>query len=424
MALKQIDQDTIQPGGKRGLPGRTSFAIVNENTAEAEQRLSTLEGGSGGVSASIAALQAGLLEEAQTRAELDDVLGARIDAEQIARQDADGALAAIVGRLSGRNRIINGSHLIAQRATNKPVVDTGFNPQYHCVDRWYMASAGTMMAMSQQLFPAGQTAVPGNPATFLRVGSISNNSASALAYTGQTVEDVRTFSGTNSVLSFWAKASSTRKMGVSTVQYFGAGGSADTNQVWPVLNLTTEWQKFTVQIALPSCAGKIIGANNHVRLRLWIDVGSNYTNIAGVVGSQSGDFDIALVQWEDGDVPTAFEFEHPGDLLLRCYRYCYRYDQEAGNAFTLAMVLDASSAIAFLNFAVPMRTKPSARSVGALATITDIGGSKPVTGITLIPIGTNRIALTLASSGLTPAQSVYVGAPFGGAVSYIFDAEL
>lgn len=263
---------------------------------------------------------------------------AAVDAKVLAANNAFDAQIAglparvdtlINGRINGKNVLINGNHYFAQRGPNRSVIDTGYNPQYHCVDRWYMASAGTLMAMSQQIFPAGQTAVPGNPSYFLRVGSITNNAAASLAYTGQTVEDVRTFSGKASTLSFWAKASSARKLGVSTVQHFGSGGSSDANQVWPVLNLTTAWQLFTVAITLPSVAGKVIGANNHVRLRLWIDAGASYTGVAGAVGSQSGDFDIALVKWEDGTVATGFEFEQPSEILSQCQRY-YRKSYSYG----------------------------------------------------------------------------------------------
>lgn len=135
MALKQIDQDTIQPGGKRGLPGRTSFAIVNENTAETEQRLSTLEGGSGGVSALIAALQEGLAGESQTRAMQDDELGTRIDAEQIARQADDEALAARIGRIPGKNRLINGNFDFSQRGVTGSRTSAAVEAIY-TVDRW------------------------------------------------------------------------------------------------------------------------------------------------------------------------------------------------------------------------------------------------------------------------------------------------
>ena len=126
---------------------------------------------------------------------------------------------------------------------------------------------------------------------------------------------------------------------------------------------------------------------------------------------------------ERGEFATPFQARDQGFEEFLCQRYAYLYKQEPGNAFTNAVVLNSTTLLAFLNFARPMRAKPSARSVASNVTVTDAGGSRPFVSQSLIPIGANRIAITVQSIGLTPGQSAYLGAQ-GSGFAVLFDADL
>ncbi|MGF6420031.1 hypothetical protein ABH900_003548 [Stenotrophomonas sp. AN71] len=228
-----------------------------------------------------------------------------------------------VALLTGKNLIINGDFRFWQRATAQTERDTGYAPLYLAADRWYMAAAATKVGMSRQAFTVGQTQVPGSPQYYMRVSSNSGISAAALGYFGQTIEGVGTFAGQTATLSFYAKGNVAAKLGVSFVQSFGTGGSPDNwSIVGPVLNISTTWKLYTVTVDIPSIAGKAVGSgNDHLRVRLWLDAGSNYTDQAGAVGSQTWALDIANVQIEAGGIATGFEQRNPALEMLLCQRY-------------------------------------------------------------------------------------------------------
>ena len=64
MTQKHIDQEIRLPNGKIGVDAYDAFAIVNENSQDAEQRLSVLEASGQDVEA----LKVGLQQETQARA--------------------------------------------------------------------------------------------------------------------------------------------------------------------------------------------------------------------------------------------------------------------------------------------------------------------------------------------------------------------
>ena len=94
------------------------------------------------------------------------------------------------------------------------------------------------------------------------------------------------------------------------------------------LSLTTSWQKFTVTVSVPSISGKTLGTdgNDYLGVLFWFDAGSSYATRAASLGQQSGTFDIANVQLEEGSVATPFE-QRPAGLELQL---CQRYYEQSG----------------------------------------------------------------------------------------------
>lgn len=226
-----------------------------------------------------------------------------------------------------RNKIINGNFDIRQRGTSQST--TG----YGSADRWYCNNVGTTKVASLQTFTLGQTEVPGNPKYFMRhavtsVAGIGNNCSM-----NQYIEFVSTLAGNTATLTFWAKADAAKNIAVGFDQDFGTGGSPSA----PVLGigaqlvpLTTAWQKISITLQIPSITGKTMGATTSdgaLTLVFWFDAGSNYNAMAASLGQQSGTFDIAQVQLEEGSLATRFEQRSYGDELALCLRY---YETSAG----------------------------------------------------------------------------------------------
>jgi hypothetical protein len=220
-----------------------------------------------------------------------------------------------------RNKLINGNFDIWQRGTSQT------NDGYGSADRWQNSHSGSTKTASQQAFTLGQTDVPGNPKYYLRhvVSSVAGNVNYCLAL--QKFEGVETLAGQTATLSFWAKADSNKNIATEFFQYFGSGGSP-SSQVETVgvttYSLTTSWQKFTATVAIPSISGKTIGTDGRDCLGLifWFDAGSNWNSRTNSLGQQSGTFDIAQVQVEEGPVATPFEHRPIGMELSLCQRYC------------------------------------------------------------------------------------------------------
>lgn len=256
-----------------------------------------------------------------------------------------------------RNKIINGNFDIWQRGTS---LASGTGGRY-LADRFTNASIGSTYTVSQQFFSNGQTDVPNNPSYFHRtvVSSVAGNGN--LGYLVQSVESVKTLAGKTATLSFYAKADSAKPISIEFLQAFGTGGSPST----PVtgigvqkLNLTTSWQKFTVTANIPSITGKTIGTdgNDYLAVIFWFNAGSDFNARTNSLGQQSGTFDIAQVQLEEGSVATPFEIRPIGTELALCQRYYWKGFARAGGTNSNSI---GSLSESFICFPVNMRVMPT-----------------------------------------------------------------
>lgn len=217
-----------------------------------------------------------------------------------------------------RNKIINGNFDIWQRGTSQTT------DGYGSADRWISNQNVSTKTASQQSFANGQTDVPGNPKYYWRHVVTSGNSVDSLIAAEQRIESVQTLAGQTATLSFWAKADSNKNISTELIQSFGFGGSSTLNTIEVrTYNLTTSWQKFTATVSIPSISGKTIGTNGNdcLVLLIWLDAGSVFNSRTNSLGNQSGTFDIAQVQLEEGSVATPFEHRPIGTELALCQRY-------------------------------------------------------------------------------------------------------
>ena len=259
-----------------------------------------------------------------------------------------------------RNKIINGNFDIWQRGTSQATGGYGSD------DRWNNDNVGSTKTHSRQTFAPGQTDVPGNPTYFSRTTVVSSVVGAAnRVLKSQKIEGVHTFAGQTVTLSFWAKADASKNIAIEFAQNFGTGGSPSTVVTFGTNTsaLTSSWKKFTITLAIPSISGKAIGTNNDDSLQLffWFDAGSNFNARTNSLGQQSGTFDIAQIQLEQGGQATAFEQRPIGTELALCQRYFYK-----SSTFSCGTTIPAMFGYS------PMRGIP-------VPTITNLGGAGTVT---------------------------------------------
>ena len=224
------------------------------------------------------------------------------------------------GKYSGfKNYIINGNFDIWQRENSQTSYGYGSD------DRWHNANNGSTKTHSQITCTDTERALF-NASKFSRTVVSSVVGASNFVLKQQAIEDITKLAGKTVTLSFWAKADSSKNIEVRMLQAFGSGGSpsAPVNNIGQQLvALTSTWQKKTITITVPSIIGKTLGTDGvHTTaswLRFTFDAGSGYEG--STVGQQSGTFDIAQVQLEQGSVATPFENRPIGLELSLCQRY-------------------------------------------------------------------------------------------------------
>jgi hypothetical protein len=259
----------------------------------------------------------------------------------------------------GNNRIINGDFSVNQRGFS-----SGTNNATYCFDRWKMYTFGGSITYSAQT--ATLATLPESAASFLRIITSGQSSANDVTYVTQKIESVRTLSAKTVVVSFWAKAgSSTPKIAVSLMQYFGVGGSAvSTHTYVGTVTLSSGWTRYSVSVTLPSISGKTIGTSDSLDLLLWVSAGSTSDSNTGSLGIQSNTFDIWGVQLEEGSVASAFKQKSYAEELRACQRY-YATGKIRSRIDSFPVAVGFSS----LFPVAPMRTTPTMTGTASLGTL-------------------------------------------------------
>lgn len=220
-----------------------------------------------------------------------------------------------------KNYIINGGFDVWQRGTSQ--ASSGYGSD----DRWINANSGSTKTHSQVACTDTERALF-NASYFSRTVVSSVAGAGNNCIKAQFIEDVTKLAGKTVTLSFWAKADSNKNIAIEFEQNFGTGGSPSVSIAGigaQQVSLTTIWQKKTITVTLPSIIGKTLGTNGinttSTAIGFWFDAGSNYNTYTNSLGQQSGTFDIAQVQLEQGTVATPFEQRPYGLELSLCQRY-------------------------------------------------------------------------------------------------------
>jgi hypothetical protein len=229
-----------------------------------------------------------------------------------ARDLADLGGSADAGGLTGRNLIINGAFQCWQRSTS---VSSQTGSGYKTADRWYTNASGGTYNQSQQTVTLGDSTI-GDFKYFLRHEVTTGDDFTGILY---RIEDVQSVPEGTVTLSFYAKGTNPNSGHFEMIarQDFGTGGSpsSDVIQTAQDVTLTSSWQRFELQITVPSISGKTLGTNGDSYYQL------QFTQPSDDDSSDAWTLDITGVQLEVGQTATPFEHRSFGDELARCLRY-------------------------------------------------------------------------------------------------------
>ena len=307
-----------------------------------------------------------------------------------------------------KNYIINGNFDVWQRDTSQTTNGYGSD------DRWYNSNAGSTKTHSQITCTDTERALF-NASYFSRTVVSSVAGVGSYVIKRQAVENVTKLAGKTVTLSFWAKADSNKNIVIEFKQFFGTGGSPSAH-IYKIgsqkVALTTAWQKKIITVTIPSIIGKTIGTDGvHTTgtdVQFWFDAGSDYNSRTDSLGQQSGTFDIAQVQLEEGSVATPFENRPYGLELSLCQRYFRSLGLNtswrsigAGSTNT-GTLLDST-----YELPIPMRRNPDLSVVGAYSnyTIADGVSAHTPTSIFIQDTSTDCINIRAIYSGGTAGRS-------------------
>lgn len=316
-----------------------------------------------------------------------------------------------------KNRFINGGFDIWQRGTS-------FTSTSYCADRFLIQLNGTTASATRQSFAVGQTAVPDNPAYYMRCAVNSVAGAGSACYLGQRIESVAALAGKRVTVSFYAKADAARKIAMEATQFFGTAGPGSVNGIGvTTFNLTSSWQKFYVTFDLPALAVTTLGPNgdDFLQIALWMDAGANFSARTNALGQQSGTFDFAQWQLELGEAATSFEKRPPAIEQLLCSRYCQVFKASVGTGISVGTQYSGASAFVPLPLPTLMRASPSLTNLGA--PLRWVGAATSSSDPTVQSINPGLVGLIFAVSGGTPWSSGYASAS-GGPLSLLLEAEI
>ena len=252
-------------------------------------------------------------------------------------QAKDGTVALIDNVKGFKNYIINGNFDIWQykdAGLTYPQTSSGYGSD----DRWGNSHNGSTKTHSQVACTDMERALF-NASYFSRTVVTSVAGVNNYVIKTQRIENIYKLAGKTITLSFWAKADGNKKLGVSSEVQYGTGGSPSSELIkagiQQILDLTTVWKKFTIVATLPTAVGKTLGTDGvHTsfnQITFWFDAGSTLAPYIPGMIQQSGTFDIAQVQLEEGSVATPFEQRPYGLELSLCQRY---YEINARNSVT------------------------------------------------------------------------------------------
>lgn len=223
----------------------------------------------------------------------------------------------------GKNYLINGGFDRWDYATSQTTSGYGSD------NRWINANVGSTKTHSRVASGDTERSVFNSP-FFSRTAVSSVAGAGNFCQKYQRIENVTELAGKTVVISFKGKADAPKNIAIELIQHFGTGGTPSAEVLGigsQLIPLTATWAEKSVTIQLPPIEGKTLGTDgvhtSYTALGIWFEAGSDYTTRAASLGQQSGTFDIAEIQIEEGSVATPWSpyFGIFGGEQQACERY-------------------------------------------------------------------------------------------------------
>ncbi len=293
----------------------------------------------------------------------------------------------------GRNYLINGAFEVNQRSFSSTSSSLVFT-----YDRWMTegASAGGSITWSSQALSPGSIE-PNLPTMgkILRIVTASLGTSN-YALISQKIEDARLLAGKTVTVSWWAKAGSgSPYMQVVLQSNYGSGGSPDTRNQSPAIQLSTSWARYSYTFTVPSASGKTVGANSWTMPYFLVSDGV----IFNTLGAQNNTFDFWGMQLEEGSYATPFRRNAPS--IQAELAACQRYFQALGAGTTGQYYSGSTLVECGITFPVVMRAAPTLTHAGNY-TVLDIGVAvRTASGTSLTVAGPTGAQIMLSGVGGT-----------------------
>ena len=336
-------------------------------------------------------------------------------------------LAALIGSgqaQGNKNIIINGAMNVAQRSTS--VSSLSSTATYSTCDRWMVqyGTAGTFTESQSSTAPDGFanslkldcTTADASPGYLLIIQNVE----------GQNLQQIKkgTSNALRTVMSFHVRSN---KTGTYQVNIFDKDNTRIVGASYTIDSANT-WEKKSVTFPADTTGAFDDDNNNSLQIEWWLASGSTYNtgtlptawetrdnadraaalNVA-IGASTDDEFYITGVQFEIGEVATAFEHEDFGTTLAKCQRYYYKISGDANLDLGVGMCNTTTLAAINCPFAVPMRAKPTALEQSGTVTHYDVLVDNSVVIGNTVPVFQRATTVSgtvgfQAASGLTAGE--------------------
>ena len=250
-----------------------------------------------------------------------------------------------------KNKLINGNFDFWQRgrgvasAFNESISTSSAAETFYIPDRWFRGftsdisdtigfTAERKVFVSSD-FGSNGLKIKSRPDYYIDFSGTftTGNGASQYLGLGQRIENVRTLSGKQATLSFWAKGSVTGSFTVRLSQVFGSTGPGlsdrvDLTQKTVNINVADAWNRYVFTLDIPDVAGATQGTKNDDYLEVFFTTHNSW-GFAGLTGNvnlgatvdYNGTISLAEVQLEEGPTATLFDKRMVGIEQIMCERY-------------------------------------------------------------------------------------------------------
>ena len=332
----------------------------------------------------------------------------------------DGLQMPSAGPLGARNLLVNGSMIIAQRATQ---VTGNTNTGYITCDRWRLNifNYGTWTVDQSTDTPDGFANSLKITCTTADVSpGASDNLNLQQRIEGRDLQSLGFGTGgaKQFTVSFWVKSN---KTGNASFAAMHTDASNKLVSFQYTISSADTWEYKTITVPANTTDAFDNDTNRSMQVEWWLGSGSNFTGGShqntwaaldntkrnasnlGVGGAVDDYFQITGIQLEVGAKATSFEHRSYTDELLRCQRYYVEIDGGSSDVFTYSAKGQGTTSVdATIPLSVPLRASPTLNSIDTRA-FTDSSSFRTSnsTTPTVIQFNANNPHLAINCAGFT-----------------------